>query len=286
MSETWGIDQPPQGDPKPGWGGRLIATVRAIGIVAVIGTGLVLLLLLRQIERPVFGLHRPWTPWITQTVCRATLALMGLRLRIEGTPLRGPGAVVANHASWLDIFVLNAVQRVYFVSKAEVKGWPGIGVLARATGTIFIRRDRREAAAQAQLLTERLGAGHRLLVFPEGTSSDARRVLPFKPALFASFLNAPVEGMQVQPVSVVYSPPKGRDPRFYGWWGDAAFGDSLLQVLAQWPQGQVTVVQHTPLMVAEFSDRKALARQSEEAVRRALEERGVAAPAEPSSPDN
>ncbi len=59
-----------------------------------------------------------------------------------------PGALVANHSSWLDIFVLNAAEPVYFVSKAEVAGWPGIGWLARATGTLFIRRDPREAAVQ------------------------------------------------------------------------------------------------------------------------------------------
>ena len=70
-------------------------------------------------------MDRPVSPWITQGVCRMAVWLMGLRLVVRGTPMAGRGAVVANHASWLDIFVLNAVDRVYFVSKAEVAGWAG-----------------------------------------------------------------------------------------------------------------------------------------------------------------
>jgi lyso-ornithine lipid O-acyltransferase len=93
------------------------------------------------------------------------------------------GALVANHASWLDIFTLNACDRIYFVSKSEVAGWPGIGWLARATGTVFINRQGREAQMQKLLFEARLRAGHRLLFFPEGTSTDGQRVLDFKSTL-------------------------------------------------------------------------------------------------------
>lgn len=146
---------------------------------------------------------------------------------------RGSGALVANHASWLDIFVLNALSRIYFVSKAEVAGWPAIGWLARATGTLFIERDPKQARAQAQQMEDRLRAGHRLLFFPEGTSTDGLRVLPFKPTLFAAFFgqNQP-PGLQVQPVSVSYHAPAGAPARLYAWWGDMDFGSHLLTVLA------------------------------------------------------
>ena len=74
-------------------------------------------------------------PYITQVVCRGAFVVMGIRRTVKGEPMRHRGAVVANHTSWLDIFTLNAAQRIYFVSKSEVEGWPGIGWLARATGT-------------------------------------------------------------------------------------------------------------------------------------------------------
>ena len=71
----------------------------------------------------------------------------------------------------------------------------------------------------------------------------------------------------VQPVTVIYTPPPGRDPRFYGWWGDMDFAPSLLVLLAQRPQGSVRVVYHPPLKVGDFADRKTLAAECERIVR-------------------
>ena len=181
------------------------------------------------------------------------------------------GAVVANHASWLDIFTLNAVQRIYFVAKAEVAGWAGIGWLARATGTVFINRRGREAKAHKALFEARLRAGHKLLFFPEGTSTDGLRVLPFKSTLFEAFFTHGLEHvMHIQPVSVVYRAPPAAEPRFYGWWGEMAFAPHLLKVLAARRQGTVEVVFHEPVSVDAFPGRKALAAHCEAQVRSAL----------------
>jgi len=175
--------------------------------------------------------------------------------------------MVANHAGWLDIFVLNAATPLYFVAKSEVSGWAGIGVLARVTGTMFVTRKPGEARAQQAAFEARLQAGHRLMFFPEGTSSDALRVLPFKPTLFAAFLAPDLRDVvQVQPVSVVYRAPRGMDARFYGWWGDMTFAPHLVQVLAH-PGGSVEVLFHPPLQVAAFADRKSLSAACEAAVR-------------------
>ncbi|WP_415402911.1 lysophospholipid acyltransferase family protein [Tateyamaria sp. SN3-11] len=267
MTMTWDGGEPPE--PLKisalGWV-RVIA--RGVMIVLTILLGLALLLPLRLIERPLFGMARPWTPWITQAVCRISLFWMGMGFARKGAPMRGQGAVVANHSSWLDIFVLNASDRVCFVSKSEVSGWPGIGFLARAVGTVFIARDRREAQAQTALFEDRLQAGHRLLFFPEGTSTDGLRVLPFKSTLFAAFFRHELRAtLSVQPVSVTYHAPAGQDPRAYGWWGDMDFGAHLLSTLALPRQGRVEVVYHPALSVAQASDRKALAAEAEALVR-------------------
>lgn len=268
---TWISDEKP---PEPAI--RLAAWPRVlvkIGLLAaLVFGGLALHLLLRLIERPLFGLHRPLTPCLTQIVCRGAVTVLRLRLKILGQPLRDHGALVANHASWLDIFVLNAAVQVYFVSKAEVASWPGIGWLARATGTVFIRRDRRDAASQTVTLQARLRAGHRLLFFPEGTSSDAQRVLPFKTTLFAAFLGPELRDfLQVQPVSVAYAPSAGVDPRALAWWGDMGFGPHLLRVCSMPRAGEVTLIFHPPLRVKDMSDRKRLAQACEATVRAGFE---------------
>lgn len=271
MSPTWDPgDHPPEVRISAlGWG---LVAIRVPILLLVIFGGLIVLLALRLVERPLFGMDRPVTPWITQTVCRITLKVMGLHLMVNGPRMIGPGAIVANHASWLDIFVLNSRKNVYFVSKAEVAGWAGIGWLARATGTVFINRDRREAQKHARIIEDRLLHGHRLLFFPEGTSTDSRRVLPFKTTLFAAFFSPRLEHqLQVQPVSVIYKAPKGQDPRFYGWWGDMDFGPSLIQLLAQPRQGSVTLTYHEPVRVDAFKNRKALAAALEAQVRQGFE---------------
>ena len=191
-------------------------------------------------------------------------------------PQRKPALLSPITRLWLDIFALNAEGRVYFVSKSEVADWPGIGWLARATGTVFIQRDAREARTHRDVLSQRLSAGHRLLFFPEGTSTDGRRVLSFKTTLFAAFFADDMKsGFAVQPVSVVYEAPDGQDARFYGWWGDMEFGRHLLKLLATRRGGSVTLIHHAPLSLTEYPDRKALARAAETAVRSGLIDAGV-----------
>lgn len=272
MSMVWNDGSTPEAVKVTplGW---LRAVLRGLAVLAVILLGLVFMLLLRLIEKPLFGLVRPVTPWITQAVCTTTLALLGLRLRLSGEQMkRRKGAVVANHSSWLDIFVLNARKNIYFVSKAEVAGWPGVSWLAKATGTVFIERDRKQAGAQVEMFRTRLGAGHKLLFFPEGTSTDGRRVIPFKTTLFAAFFDEALRAeMHIQPVTVIYRAPRGRDARFYGWWGSQDLGPHLLKVLAQRRNGEVELVYHEPVQVSEFADRKALAAYCEKTVREPLD---------------
>ncbi|MEO0486679.1 MAG: lysophospholipid acyltransferase family protein [Pseudomonadota bacterium] len=254
--QTWyGDDEPP--DPSFSIPRLLRALLRGVPLAINTFGCLVLLLLLRAIERPLFGQRRPLTPWITQYVCRSAFVILGMGYRVEGRPMAAPGAVVANHGSWLDIFALNAPQRIYFVSKSEVAGWPGIGWLARATGTVFIKRDRAEAARQLAMFRARLGHGHRLLFFPEGTSTDGKRVLPFMSTLFAAFFDPKMpDDTALQAVTVIYSAPEGEDHRFYGWWGGMTFEGHLWKVLSARRQGSVRVVFHEPVPVAELKGRK------------------------------
>ncbi|MBK5932975.1 lyso-ornithine lipid acyltransferase [Rhodovulum imhoffii] len=264
---VWVGEAPPP-DPQIGARGWLRVLWRGAALGSVTFGCLGVLLLVRLVERPIFGWKRPITPFITQFVCRMAFIILGIAYRVEGTQMRQRGAVVANHASWLDIFTLNARKRIYFVSKAEVANWPGIGWLARATGTVFIKRNPKEARAQTELFGARLKAGHKLLFFPEGTSTDGLRVLPFKTTLFAAFFTEDLRDiMHVQPVGIVYAAPCGQDARFYGWWGDMGFGRHLLKVLAAHPQGTVKVIYHAPLKVSDYPDRKALAKACEDAVR-------------------
>lgn len=268
---TWRAGDPPV-LPRPaaprGWG-RVLR--RGIPAIAVLLAGVVVILPLRGTERLFHGSRRPWTGPLVQGVCRLVLRCIGLRWTCEGQPMLQPGAVVANHSSWLDILIMNAALPVFFVAKSEVRGWPGVNILTGVTNTHFVVRDPKHARGQAEEFAARVRAGHRLLFFPEGTSTDGRRVLRFKPTLFQAFLDDRLPpNVAVQPMSVAYHAPEAADDRFYGWWADMALAEHLLAVLSAPEQGSVQVLLHPPIPVGGES-RKSLAHKAEVAVRSGVE---------------
>ncbi len=262
-------------------GARFVWRVVAAGLATAGCLGL--FLLLRMVDA-VTGRRgeRGRAPVALRFWARTLLPLAGLRLESVGEPMAGTGALVANHAGWLDIVVVMATTRARFVAKAEVRDWPGIGLVARATGTVFVERRAAAARRQGEALRRPLGDRERIVIFPEGTSTDGLRVLPFKSSLFEVFFAADLrETLQVQPVTIAYAPPARLPRSFYGWWGEAALVPSLAGVLAYSVGGRVVIVFHQPLQVAGFPGRKALAARAEAVVRAELAARLAAADGEP-----
>lgn len=128
--------------------------------------------------------------WL-QHHARRALRILQVRLHRDG-PVPGPGFLVANHLSYLDILVLAAVAPCVFVAKREVRGWPLFGWFARTAGTVFVDRERRTDAGRTVAAMRALaGQGVTVVLFPEGTSSDGREVLPFKSALLQPLTGEP-----------------------------------------------------------------------------------------------
>jgi 1-acyl-sn-glycerol-3-phosphate acyltransferase len=267
MKITWYSPEPPPDLPAPRGLAWLRVVRRGLGVMLLLLLLLPALFAARGIDTVRHG-RRPLSPRIMQAFGAGCLRAIGLPLTVKGRPDGAAGAVVSNHTGWLDILVLAAALPVTFVSKDAVAGWPVIGPLARWTGTLFIARDRRQAPQQAERLAERLRAGSRMLFFPEGTSTDGRRVVRFHAPLFGGLLAAAGDTpFRVQPVSVVLHGPGGADPRFYAWWGDTELAPHLLAVLARRRHGRVTVVLHPPVETVPGEDRKALAGRLETIVR-------------------
>lgn len=151
---------------------------------------------------------------LKQRWSRQLLAMLGVRLRYQDALAGQPtlpslpmGLIVANHISFLDIFVLNAVAPAAFVSKEEVRHWPLIGWLCAHTDTLFLERGSRNAAQRArENLVTQLRAGKRVALFPEGTTSRGDTVLPFHSALLQSAIDA---GCAVTPVVLRYRSETG-----------------------------------------------------------------------------
>lgn len=137
--------------------------------------------------------------------------------------------VVANHVSWLDIFVINALDPCRFVAKAEIRKWPVMGWLAAGAGTVFIARgNRRELRHVFKGLVEVLQRGERVALFPEGTTGLQGQVLPFHANLFEAAIDA---GVPVQPYALAYVDDRGALHPSIEYVGDTTFVDSLLRIL-------------------------------------------------------
>ena len=192
---------------------------------------------------------------------------MGLRFVQHGEPMRRGGAFVGNHSSWIDIVVLQRAAAPFLVSKAEVRGWPVIGQIGRAIGTMFIDRRPAEAKRQEAELFARLVRGDQMAIFPEGTSSDGQRILPFKSALFGVFFAPEVQGsVAVQPVTIRYR--RGRTCRRASMAGGGRWSSRGTSATCWRGRrgGVVEVTFHPPLRAADFAGRKAMAERAEAVV--------------------
>lgn len=213
-------------------------------------------------------LPRSWKaqllPVLTQRWHRRLCRILGLRLEVQGTPCSGPALWVANHISWLDIPALGSLQKLDFLSKAEVRDWPIIGMMASMAGTLFIDRGQGRALTVSESLAMRLRQGHSALIFPEGTSSDGTQVLHFHPRLFATVHLACAP---IQPVALRYRAHPQPHP-VAPFVGDDSFTAHLWNVLQC--QELVLEVHYCPPMEPRLQDRRTLASMAHQRIRAAL----------------
>ncbi|MDX1804920.1 MAG: lysophospholipid acyltransferase family protein [Alcanivorax sp.] len=189
--------------------------------------------------------------------CRQFLAILGVQLEVQGRPFAGPALLVSNHVSWLDIPVIASRRHLYFLSKAEVGDWPLIGTLARAVGTLFIKRGSGESGRKAREIAARLRLGHTVLVFPEGTTTDGTGVRPFFPQLFEASL---LSGVAVQPLALCYLDEQGQPDRALAFIGDDEFHHHLWAMLLR-PTIRARLHFCAPLACLE-TDRRRLSEQA------------------------
>ncbi|PIR32830.1 MAG: 1-acyl-sn-glycerol-3-phosphate acyltransferase [Alphaproteobacteria bacterium CG11_big_fil_rev_8_21_14_0_20_44_7] len=200
---------------------------------------------------------------IYQTVSR----LFNLRIHRKGAKIskNKPLVFVSNHMSYLDIMVLGATLPGHFVSKAEVARWPIIGWVAALTGTIFINRKKSAAGSHLTLLENSLKRGKNLIFFPEGTTGDGVKQLPFKSSLFKI---AEDMDITIQPVTIKYShinglPIQRNERSQIAWIGDMDFAPHINQFL-KLGKVQVDVTLHEP--IEGLKNRKEIAAKCQEII--------------------
>ncbi|HHQ69669.1 MAG TPA: 1-acyl-sn-glycerol-3-phosphate acyltransferase [Halothiobacillaceae bacterium] len=172
----------------------LRALLRLLRLGLHVLTGLILAMLL-----PIFsgerraGIIRRWLARLPR--------LLGVKVDYPRQTLPAGSLWVANHSSWLDIPILGGLaDNVVFLSKAEVRRWPVIGFFARVAGTLFIERGTGSALA-AEAIASGLEEGKRIMIFPEGTTTNGLKVRRFHSRLFKPVVDL---NRCVQPIALRY----------------------------------------------------------------------------------
>ena len=201
---------------------------------------------------------------ILKTWSRQLLAILNITIRTDGPKLpRNRGClIVANHVSWLDMFVLNAIHPVRFIAKSEVSGWPIVGWLSRRSGTLFISRSlRQDANAVSLRVGTLLKRGSSIGLFPEGTTTDGRSVRPFHSALFQPAVDA---GISVCPIALRYEDEGGAKNPSAEFIGDTTLVQSIWRILFCPRLVARTIL--TPELPASGIDRRTLSRTAQDVI--------------------
>ncbi len=195
------------------------------------------------------------------------LHLLGIKIQSQGMCRPGASMLVANHVSWLDILVIHALcPQARFVSKADVRHWPLLGWLVGAVGTLFIERERkRDALRVVHQVAEALRLGHKVAVFPEGTTGNGVQLLPFH----ANLLQAAVAtATPIQPLALSYTEPGHAVSPAVTWLGATTLLHSLWAIACA--DGLAVRVVLLPALSSAHADRRALASRLREQIAQAL----------------
>ena len=207
---------------------------------------------------------RPVIRWMPVAYHRLVCIILGIKVRVHGQRSDTiPTLYVCNHVSYLDIEVLGGLIPGSFVAKAEVATWPWFSTLAKAQRTIFIERSSGKTSRSRDEMMSRLNTGDNLMLFPEGTSSDGTRVLPFRSALFGvAQLRRDEKPITVQSVAIAYTRldgiPLGRYWRpLFAWFGDLDLVPHLWQMVCL-GETEAVVTFFPPVDIDKLGDRKKL----------------------------
>lgn len=228
----------------------------------------------------IVGLNLPCWHFLPRLFHKMACVFMGLKVTVIGTPVRNkPVLLVSNHISWNDIIVLGSVADVSFVAKSDVGKWFFVSYMAGLQKTIYVDYNRkRDARRTSQEMAKRLADNSALVLFAEGHRDIGTHVRPFRSALIGAaqnaMLNAGAKDVVIQPVTIAYTKLQGLpvsfNERSYVSGRTARSFKEMVKDLLSGGVKQVTIAFGNPIEISETTDRKQLAAETEEKVRRVL----------------
>ena len=199
---------------------------------------------------------------------RLLCKIIGIQVEIEGDVPKH-GLIISNHISWTDIPVLSATCPLTFIAKREVSRWPFFGWLANLQGCEFVNRESRQSTKPSMdRVRQRLAKGEILVLFPEGTSGNGRKLSPFKSAYFGAVEST---NISITLATILYTSRQGlplthRQWANVSWRGDQSLLPNLWHMLRHSPLAVKVIFQPLP----KIENRKDIARAANQTIRNNL----------------
>jgi 1-acyl-sn-glycerol-3-phosphate acyltransferase len=204
---------------------------------------------------------------IIQYWCKKLLSIFEIKVELKGFETylfnQKKYLIVSNHISWLDIIVIQSIRPSIFVAKSDVASWPLFGWVAYMTGTIFIERDKVSDIKRALKKIKRRLTKHSVCIFPEGTSTNGRYILPFKSNLFQSSIDA---HKSILPICLRYE-DKHRYSDKVAFIDDMSLVDSIMKIKKE---KHITAVIDILQPIRPWGNRKELASYTREIIQKNL----------------
>lgn len=205
---------------------------------------------------------------------------LGMKVKVIGAPSHDRATlIVSNHISWTDIIAIGSKADVTFVAKSEIRHWFFVGFMASLQRTLYVdRKKRTDARRVSEEMGKRIASGSAVLLFAEGQSDLGTHVLPFRSALIGAAQHAMQDAgageVMVQPLTIAYTKlqglPVGRTDRsFIAWIKSKSIKQNIREILTGGTR-EVTLAFGAPRPLVAGTDRKALAKETENEVRRML----------------
>jgi len=178
--------------------GKIRATRRAlillVTIISFMLSYLISLIFRKRTKETDFGLRRAWVSLAAK--------VMGIKYQVSGKPHTEPTLYVSNHRSFSDPLVSTIFIDAFVIAKAEVAGYPVINKGAEMTGVLYVKRENKDSRSAARkALVDTILEGSNVLVYPEGTVSKTKTVIPYK---HGTFKEAALHNIPVVPIALEY----------------------------------------------------------------------------------
>lgn len=170
---------------------------------------------------------------------------------------------IANHVSYTDIILLSSLENFVFITSVEMSKNVFLGAITRLGGCLFTDRKKFVSLPkEIEKFAQTIQQGFKVMLFPEGTSTNGETVKEFRKSLFQVALTAQCP---ILPICVHYKKIDGKDINesnrdLICWYGDMDFAPHFMKLIGHTIEAEIEILD--PIYDVEEKTRQTLSNEA------------------------